>query len=128
MFFPVQSIGFLLAGAGIVVMFLKRKAVMLSVAPPVFSGTFLFVTLMVAGLGCMNFGLCKIAGRMKKTWAVVLFVTAFLCSLCMGYLSSQDFTESFMNWLAEIINTVGQGAFLTGVVLLDRAGLNEFKL
>ena len=55
-------------------------------------------------------------------------VTAFLCSLCMGYLSSQDFTESFMNWLAEIINTVGQGAFLTGVILLDRAGLEEFQL
>lgn len=128
MFFPVQSIGFLLAGAGIIVMFLKRKAVMLSVAPPVFSGTGLFVGLMVAGLGCMNGGLCVIAGRMKKTWAVVLFVIAFLCSLCMGYLSSQDFTESFMNWLAEIINAFGQGAFLAGVILLDRASLKEFQL
>ena len=44
MFLPVQSIGFLLAGAGIIVMFLKRKAVMLSVAPPVFSAMKIFRT------------------------------------------------------------------------------------
>ena len=128
MFFPVQSIGFLLAGAGILVMFLKRKAIVYSVAPPIFSGTFLFVGLMIAGLGCMNGGLCYLAGKMKKKLAIVLFVTAFFCSLCMGYLSSQDFTESFMNWLAEIVNTVGQGAFLAGVVVLDKAGLQEMKL
>lgn len=127
MFFPVQSIGFLLAGAGIILMFLKRNAVMLSVAPPVFHGTFLFVGLMVAGLACINGGLSWIAGKMKKPGAIVLFIAAFLCSLCMGYLSSQDFTESFMNWLAEIINTFGQGAFLAGVVLLDRTGLKEFR-
>ena len=128
MFFPVQSIGFLLAGAGILVMFVKRKSIVYSVAPPIFSGTFLFVGLMIAGLGCMNGGLCYLAGKMKKKLAIVLFVTAFFCSLCMGYLSSQDFTESFMNWLAEIVNTVGQGAFLAGVVVLDKAGLQEMKL
>ena len=128
MFFPVQSIGFLLAGAGILVMFAKRKSIVYSIAPPIFSGTFLFVGLMIAGLGCMNGGLCCLAGKMKKKLAIVLFVTAFFCSLCMGYLSSQDFTESFMNWLAEIVNTFGQGAFLAGVVILDKAGLQEMKL
>lgn len=127
MFFPVQSIGFLLAGGGMIVMFLKRKSVMLSVAPPVFRGTFLFVGLMVAGLGCMDGSLCWFAKKMKTYRAIILFVTAFLCSLCMGYLSSQDFTKSFMNWLAEIINTCGQGAFLLGVVLLDKAGLKDFR-
>ena len=128
MFFPVQSIGFLLAGAGIIIMFVKRRAAMLSVAPPVFSGTFLFVGLMVAGLACMDIGLCVIAKKMKKPLAIVLFVAAFLCSLCMGYLSSQDFTASFMNWLAEIINTVGQAAFLAGVMTLDKAGLKELTV
>lgn len=128
MFFPVQSIGFLLAGVGILVMFAKRKSLVYSVAPPVFRGTFLFVGLMIAGLGCMNGGLCWIAGKMNKKLAIVLFITAFFCCLCMGYLSSQDFTESFMNWLAEIINTIGQGAFLAGVMILDKAGLKELKL
>ena len=128
MFFPVQSIGFLLAGAGILVMFCKRGEVVLSVAPPVFSGTFLFVGSMVAGLGCMNGGLCWLAGKLRKPWGIALFAAAFLCSLCMGYLSSQDFTESFMNWLAEIVNIFGQGTFLAGVILLDKAGLKEMKL
>lgn len=126
MFFPVQSIGFLLAGVGIIVMFVNRRSTILAVAPPVFSGTFLFVGLMVAGLGCMNGGLCYIAGKMKKRLAIACFVFAFLCSLCMGYLSSQDFTSSFMNWLAQIINVFGQGSFLTGVLLLDKAGLKNF--
>ena len=76
----------------------------------------------------MNGGLCWIAGKMKKKLAIVLFITAFICSLCMGYLSSQDFTESFMNWMAEIVNTIGQGAFLAGVVILDKAGLQKLKL
>ena len=128
MFFPVQSIGFLLAGTGIILMLTQRKQALYAVAPPLFSGTFLFVALMVAGLGCINGGLCRIAGKMKKFSAIFLFVAAFLCSLCMGYLSSQDFTESFMNWLAEIVNTLGQGAFLAGVIILDKAGLKEYQL
>ena len=128
MFFPVQSIGFLLAGAGMILMLAKRRQALYAVAPPLFSGTFLFVALMVAGLGCINGSLCRIAGKMKKFSAIFLFAAAFICSLCMGYLSSQDFTESFMNWLAEIVNTIGQGAFLVGVIILDKAGLKEFQL
>lgn len=128
MFFPVQSIGFLLAGAGMILMLAKRRQALYAVAPPLFSGTFLFVALMVAGLGCINGSLCRIAGKMKKFPAIFLFAAAFICSLCMGYLSSQDFTESFMNWLAEIVNTIGQGAFLAGVIILDKAGLKEFQL
>lgn len=123
MFFPVQSIGFLLAGAGILSLFTRRKSAALAVAPPVFSGTFLFVGLMVAGLGCMHGGLCRIAARMKKRPAIACFAFAFLCSLCMGYLSSQDFSSGLMNWMAEIVNIFGQGSFLAGVLLLDKAGL-----
>ena len=42
----------------------------------------------------------------------------FVClSLMMGYLSSRDFTQSFMNWLAQGINIISQGAFLIGVFL-----------
>lgn len=51
MFFPVQSIGFLLAGIGILAMLVHKQSEkgLLAVAPPVFSGTFLFVGLMVTG-------------------------------------------------------------------------------
>ena len=130
MFFPVQSIGFLLVGIAVVAMlgFRQEKATVLTVAPPVFTGTFFFVGLMVAGLGCMSVGLSIIAAKMKKSGAIALFVIAFICSLCMGYLSSQDFTQSYMNWMAEIINCIGQGALLAGVSVLHKAGLAEFPL
>jgi len=123
MFFPVQSLGFLMAGIAVLLMVVskKHKNAMLAVAaPPVFSGTFLFVGLMVAGLGCMNGGLIALAAKEKKVVAIICFVLSFLCSLCMGYLSSQDFTQAFMNWMAEIINVIGQGSLLCGTLLLRK--------
>lgn len=132
MFFPVQSIGFLLSGLGIIAMVCCRQKAehtfAVAAAPAVFSGTFLFVGLMVAGLGCMNGGLCAVALKMKKPAAVVYFVITFLCCMAMGYLSSQDFAEAAMNWLAEGINVVGQGALLLGALTLHNAGLQEFSL
>ena len=130
MFFPVQSIGFLLAGIGILAMICCRqsKSGLLAVAPPVFSGTFVFVTLMVAGLGLLDAVLCILAVKLKKTGVIVLFVISFACSLCMGYLSSQDFAQAAMNWIAEGINVAGQGALLAGAILLHRNGLEELRL
>ncbi len=130
MFFPVQSIGFLLAGVGVIAMLChpqKEKA--LAVAPPaVFSGTFLFVGLMVAGLGCMNVGLCIISAKIKKPALIACFIISFLCSLCMGYLSSQDFAKASMNWIAEGVNIAGQGTLLLGTYLLHKNGLAQYEL
>ena len=131
MFFPVQSIGFLLAGIGVIAMLCfkqEKSPAVLAVAPAVYSGTFLFVGLMVAGLGCMDAGLCYLAAKLKKKPAIALFVLSFVCSLCMGYLSSQDFAKASMNWIAEGVNVVGQGAFLGGAVLLHKAGLAGLSL
>ena len=130
MFFPVQSIGFLLAGIGILSMLCHKqtKNAALAVAPPVFSGTFVFVGLMVAGLGLMDVVLCVLAAKLKKTKLIILFALSFVCSLCMGYLSSQDFARASMNWIAEGVNVVGQGALLWGAVLLHKNGLGELRL
>ena len=130
MFFPVQSIGFLLAGVGILAMLVHRqtKHAALAVAPPVFSGTFVFVGLMVAGLGIMDTVLCILAAKLKKPWLIAIFAVSFVCSLGMGYLSSKDFAEAAMNWIAEGVNIVGQGMLLLGAVLLHGAGLAEMKL
>ena len=121
-FFPVQSIGFLLAGIGILTMLCRkqgRKTAMLAVAPPLFKGTFLFVGLMVAGLGMIDTVLCILAVKVKKPWLIAVFVFSFVCSLCMGYLS--------MNWIAEGVNVLGQGALLVGVYTLHRNGLAELS-
>ena len=130
MFFPVQSIGFLLAGVGILAMLLHRqtKAAVLAMVPPVFSGTFVFVGLMVAGLGILDAVLCVLSVKQKKPWLIAVFVLSFVCSLCMVYLSGQDFAEASMNWIAEGVNVVGQGTFLLGVVLLHKNGLADLSL
>lgn len=130
MFFPVQSIGFMLAGVGIIALICckQSKNTLLAVAPPVFTGTFVFVGLMVVGLGLMDVALCVISAKMKKPALIVFFVISFICSLCMGYLSSQDFAQASMNWIAEGVNIVGQGALLAGVLSLHKHGLATWQL
>lgn len=131
MFFPVQSIGFLLAGVGILAMLCHKQAEKTAafvLVPPVFKGTFVFVGLMVAGLGLIDTVLCILAVKLKKPWLIALLALSFVCSLCMGYLSSQDFAQASMNWIAEGVNVVGQGALLAGTILLHKNGLAELKL
>jgi hypothetical protein len=130
MFFPVQSIGFMLAGVGILLMICKKKnsQSFAAAVPPVFSGTFVFVGLMVAGLGMMDAVLCILAAKLKKPWLIAIFVFSFVCSLCMGYLSSKDFAEASMNWIAEGVNVVGQGTLLVGTYLLHKNGLADLDL
>jgi hypothetical protein len=132
MFFPVQSIGFLLAGLGVAAMVCckqkKERVYTAAAAPAVFSGTFLFVGLMVAGLACMNASLSYVAAKMKKPLAIVCFAVTFVCCMGMGYLSSQDFAQASMNWIAEGVNVVGQGALLCGTLVLHKAGLADWEL
>ena len=94
----------------------------IAAAPAVYSGTALFVSLMVVGLGLLDAGLIALAVRAKKRGIIVLLVVSFVCSLCMGYLSSRDFSAAAMNWIAEGVNIVGQGTFLAAAVLLRKAG------
>lgn len=128
MFLPVQSIGFLLAGLGIVLMLTTRKKVLAAVAPPVFSGSVIFIMMMVLGLGSICTCLSILAVKMKKKGAVVLFVLAFLASMGMGAMSGQDSTQAWVNWTEQGINCVGQGLLMWGVLILHRSGLKELKI
>ena len=116
-FLPVQSIGFLLTGVAAVLMLVGKKVPVLAV-PPVFGGTMVFIPMMVLGLG---------AAKLKKKGLIVLFVLSFLASLAMGGMASQDSSQAWVNWVEQSLNCVGQGALLLGVMLLDRAGLKEYK-
>ena len=128
MFLPVQSIGFLLAGLGIVWMMTGRKPVLLAVAPPVFSGSVIFIMMMVLGLGSICTVLSILAVKMKKKGAMLLFIAAFLCSMGMGAMSGQDSTQAWVNWTEQGINCIGQGLLMLGVITLDKAGLKELTL
>ena len=126
MFFPVQSIGFLLAGIAVILMLCDKKKAH-NVVEPV-SMTMLCVVLMVLGLGFLDAGLCIISKKMKKPAIIAIFAVSFVCCLGMGYLSSKDFEKASMNWIAEGVNFVGQGLFLLGVWMLHKAGLADLKL
>ena len=128
-FFPLQALGFLMAGFALCCMvFLKQNEKTLALAPVVYSGTMIFVSLMVLGLLGMNISLSIIASKMKKKKLIICFVICMIFSLMMGYLSSKDFSQSYMNWAAEFVNIIGQLALFIGVKSLDKAGLNEYKI
>lgn len=129
MFFPLQALGFMMAGFALCCMvFLRQKEKMMAVVPPVFSGTMIFVVLMVLGLFGINVSLSIVASKMNKKKLIVCFALCTIFSMMMGYLSSKDFSQSYMNWAAEGVNIIGQLALLIGVKSLDKAGLNEFRL
>ena len=115
--FPTQSTGFLLLGIGMLVfMFAKRKSTARSLTP-------IFVMGNVLGALGMLSGLVWVAKRMKVKPAIPLFILTFVLLMMMGYLSSHDFAQASMNWVAQSVNVVGQLLFFIGALLLHKAGL-----
>ncbi len=98
----------------------------LAMAPKAFTGTMVFISMMVLGLGMMCGGLSIVAGKLKKKRAAIFFILSFVCSLGMGYLSGRDATQAWVNWAEEGINVVSQLALLIGTLILHRAGLEEY--
>lgn len=121
-FFPMQSVGFLLAGIALVAMVCVDQKVNSSncVAPVVFAGTGIFVTLSILGILGMCIGLSVEAKKRKKTSAMIMFIITFVFMLMMGYLSSRDFEQASMNWIAEGVNVVGWSIFLIGSRILTK--------
>jgi hypothetical protein len=83
---------------------------------------------MVAGLGLLDVVLCILAKKVGKPGLIALFAFSFVCCLCMGYLSSKDFAEASMNWIAQCVNVVGLGTFLIGAIALHKSGLADLTL
>lgn len=128
LFFPTMSIGFLLAGIGLMAMMFHKQKAAYAVAPPVFSGTFLFVGCTVVGLFLMYYVLSRLAVKLKKPALIIVFVLSFVFSLGMGYLSSRDFAAASMNWIAEGVNMLAQGFYLIGAIALSKAGVGELTI
>ena len=114
-FFPNQALGFLLAGVGLLwgVLGMDRKNY-------AFLPTMALVGIMVVGLASMDASLCYLANKTHKRKALVLFIVSFFLSLMMGYLSSKDFDQAFMNWVAQGINTLGQLLLYLGARILAK--------
>ena len=116
-FFPNQSLGFLFCGIGMLIAAFCTKKTNKTYA---FLPTMALVGIMVAGVAMTNFSLCAIAAKKGKKKAVPFFILAFVFCLCMGYLSSKDFTQSYMNWAAELVNTLGQLFLFIGAKKLTK--------
>ena len=126
MFLPVNSLGLLFVGMAVIGMLcFKRKSAMLSVAPVVFTGSMVFIMMMVVGLGGLCAGLSVLAARLKKKGLIALFVLSFAASMAMGYMSSQDSSLAWVNWAEQSINTVSQLCLMLGTIGLHKAGLKD---
>ena len=127
MFMPVNSLGLLFVGLSLIGMLIwKRKSATLSVAPPVFASSLPFIMMMVVGLGGLCAGLSVIAAKMKKAPVMTLFILSFVCAMAMGYMSSQDSTLAWVNWVEQSINTVSQLCLMLGVIALHKNGLKDW--
>jgi len=129
MFLPVNSLGLLLMGLSLIGMlcFKRKDAVLLSAAPAVVSGSFVFIMMMVVGLGGICAVMSILAARMKKKGLIVLFVLSFLFAMGMGYMSSQDSSLAWVNWVEQSINTVSQLCLMLGTIALHKAGLAAYR-
>lgn len=132
MFFPVQSVGFMLVGIALMALLLFRQtskapATMAVAAPVVYQGTMLFVAFIILGTTGLCVGLSGVAAKLKRRAAIVLFVLAFILMLSMGYLSSRDSASAAMNWIEQSVNALGQLCLLLGVLDLHKHGVRELK-
>ena len=128
-FLPMNSLGFLLAGLGIILMFTgKRQTALALAAPTVFKGTVVFISMMVLGLGAICACLSVLAAKLKKKGLIVVFVLCFIVYMAMGYLGSRDDNSASANWIEQGVNTLGQILMLVGVLGLHRAGLRDYQL
>ncbi len=85
-----------------------------------------FIMMMVVGLGGMCAALSILSAKMKKGLVMILFILSFVCAMAMGYMSSQDSTQSWVNWVEQSINTVSQLCLMLGVIALHRAGMKDW--
>lgn len=122
MFFPVQSFGFLFAALGLLIYAFSKKSTACAAAAPVaFESAMPFVGVMVLGTLGICIALSTLAAKLKKKGSIALFVLSFIFMMMMGYLSSRDFTQASMNWIAQFVNIFGQGFLLWGVLNLHKA-------
>ena len=126
MFLPVNSLGLLFVGLSLIMMVcLKKKTVMLA-APVAVTSSMPFIMMMVVGLGGMCASMSILSVKMKKGTTMILFILAFVASMAMGYMSSQDSTLAWVNWAEQSINCVSQLCLMLGTLKLHKAGLKTF--
>lgn len=129
-FLPIQAAGFLLLGIGLVAgsFFPQGKGKMYAAAPlsalPQERGAMAFIIFMVLGYLGFCGSMTRVAVRMKKWVAVVLYILSFVLLMGMGYLGSRELgNDAKMNWIEEGVNVSAQLCLLAATLSLHKAGL-----
>ena len=117
-FFPMQSVGFLLAGTATIAMVFFRqdngeKLYQIG-TPTVFSGTILFIAANILGSLGLCGGLAIESKRCGKVRPAVFFILSFFFLLTLGYLGTKDFTNASVNWTSEAVNILAVEVKLEG--------------
>lgn len=119
-FFFNHAFGFMLAGIGLTIGVTTRGKQTYALL-----STMSLVAMIVIGTTAMDASLCWLANKLKKRSALICFIISYFMSLGMGYLSSRDFSSSSMNWIAQIVNLIGQLLLYLGCRQLHEAGLRD---
>lgn len=129
-FFPLQGPGFVFVFLALTRLFKKKNnsGSALAVVPVAYTSNLVFIILQVVGCAGIQFSMARLAGKMKKRLAVVMFILSFVFIMGMGYLGAKFDDSSSMHWIAQLTNILGQGCFFCGVFILHKAGLAEFNV
>lgn len=87
----------------------------------------LLAVMTVSSLGAQGI-LASIAFRKKSPIAGGMFIAAIICMLTMSGMASGSEQTVAMQWIEEVINTIGQVAFAFGSFLIYRTILKEQQL
>ncbi len=141
-FFPMQTLGFFYMALAMLIFSLSgfkrdlRERVNCSTAMilsliiissvPKYTSSMPFVIIMSISVLVLDIVLARISLLNKKPISAVLCVISFILIMGMGYLSTKDFEQAYMNWLAQSVNTIGQGSFFLAAHINHKSGLGKY--
>ena len=133
-FLPIQAAGFLLLGIGLIAgtCFPQGKdkmyaAAPLAAVPQQERGAMVFIVFMVLGYLGFCGSMTRIAAKMKKKGAVVLYILSFILLMGMGYLGSREgkALDPKANWIEEGVSICAQLSLLLATWNLHKSGLAQ---
>lgn len=139
LFFPMQTVGFVIAAVGLIAMSVysqgDNKVYSLSLPIVLYALidftaipddskkiTMFFVVMMCLGVLVMYGFLARFSLKMKSIPGLILLIVAFIGTLGMGYLASK---EGMSELVKEAVNAIGQGSFLAATIVLRKQGLGK---
>ena len=148
MFMPIQSLGFILMGVGLISLLFKKKEeksgdkVNVATLPVILAtlaatpaikedGSIVFIAFLVIGAAMIATSLSYLAVKNKNWICLILFIVNFVGLIIMGAMkplsSKMGLDVTAANWVEQSVNTVAQAALLVGAYLMNKKGFFAYK-